>query len=222
MTASLKPEVADPGRADRSLAQALRGYFDENGFGEDGGYSSAWVDFHLGPIPMPFPNTAARKRAVPFHDLHHIVTGYRTNVAGEFEISAWEIGSGCRDFVAAWQLNLGGLAGGVMRWPVRTFRAFVRGRHSKNLYGRSYDAALLASSIADARRELGLDREPPPGTKTDVLLFVLAYLAGAMVGLVTMAVVVPLAIVAAPVLAYLRRAHERRQAAGPRTSPELG
>src|SRR4051794_14211722 len=65
MTASLKPEVADPGRADRSLAQALRGYFDENGFGEDGGYSSAWVDFHLGPIPMPFPNTAARKRAVP-------------------------------------------------------------------------------------------------------------------------------------------------------------
>src|SRR5262245_43059002 len=130
-----------------TLGEAVRHYFDENGFGDDGGYSAAWVDFHLGPIPFPFPNTTARKRAVPFHDLHHIVTGYRTDVSGEFQISAWEIGSGCRDFVAAWQLNLGGIAGGAFRCPQETFHAFVRGRHSKNLYDRTYDAALLSTPV---------------------------------------------------------------------------
>src|SRR5690349_999095 len=105
-----------------TLGEALRRYFDDNGFGEDGGYGAAWVDFMLGPIPFPFPNTDPRRRAVRYHDLHHIVTGYRTDFLGELEISAWEIGSGCRDFVAAWQLNLGGMGGGVLFCPRRTFR----------------------------------------------------------------------------------------------------
>ena len=51
---------------------------------------------------MPFPNTPSRKRAVRYHDLHHALTGYATDLTGEFEISAWEIGSGCADHVAAW------------------------------------------------------------------------------------------------------------------------
>ena len=205
--------LENPASTDRTLGEALRGYFAANGFGEDGGYSAAWVDFHLGRIPMPFPNTAARKRAVPRHDLHHILTGYRTDVAGEFEISAWEIGGGCRDFVAAWQLNLGGMAGGALRWPSRTWRAFVRGRHSRNLYGRPYDAALLSTSVSQARRDLGLDTAPPRATWLDVALFAVALSAGLLVGLVTLVLFAPLALVAAPVLAYLKRAHDRRATA---------
>jgi hypothetical protein len=141
------PSGADPDRV--SLGKALRLYFADNGFGEDGGYTDAWVDFHLGPIPFPFPNTASRKRAVRFHDLHHLVTGYRTDIAGEFQISDWEIGSGCRDFVAAWQLNLGGMGGGAVRWPRKTWQAFLRGRQSNNFYDRAYDDTLLSMKVGD-------------------------------------------------------------------------
>jgi hypothetical protein len=84
--------------SDDTLAHARDDYFRVNGFGANGGYDDAWVDFKLGPIPMPFPNTPSRKRAVRFHDLHHALTGYATDVRGEFEISAWEIGSGCAEY----------------------------------------------------------------------------------------------------------------------------
>ncbi|HVU00850.1 MAG TPA: hypothetical protein VHE30_03830 [Polyangiaceae bacterium] len=189
-----------------TLKSALATYFEENGFGPDGGYSSNWVDFMLGPIPFPFPNTPARKRAVRYHDLHHLLTGYRTDVRGEFEISAWEIGSGCRDFVAAWQLNLSGMAGGVFLCPRRTFRAFLRGRRSENFYGRSYDDALLATRVAEARTELGVDRPLPPPTVLDVLLFVAAAASGLVLGLAFLAVCAPLALVAYPFLVAARRA----------------
>lgn len=35
-----------------TMATALRRYFDESGFGEDGGYASDWVDFKRGPLPF--------------------------------------------------------------------------------------------------------------------------------------------------------------------------
>lgn len=84
-----------------TMREARAIYFEVNGFGADGGYGDAWVDFKLGPLPVPFPNTRARVRAVRYHDLHHVLTGYDTNTIGEFEISAWELGAGCKDLIAA-------------------------------------------------------------------------------------------------------------------------
>ena len=78
-----------------TLRDARRIYFHANGFGEEGGYDDAWVDFKLGPIPMPFPNPPARVRAVKYHDLHHVLTDYDTDTIGEFEIAAWEVAAGC-------------------------------------------------------------------------------------------------------------------------------
>ena len=104
-------------------ARAL--YFDINHFGDSDGYDDKWVDFKLGPMPMPFPNTPARVRAVRFHDLHHVLTGYDTNTIGEFEISAWEIAAGCKGYVAAWQLNLGGMFAGLLVAPRRTWRRWA-------------------------------------------------------------------------------------------------
>lgn len=204
------------------LDRALRRYFDQNGFGEDGGYSAAWVDFDLGPIPFPFPNTPGRKRAVPFHDLHHLVTGYRTDTIGEFEISAWEIGSGCRDFFTAWQINLSGLATGAVVAPRKIWRAFVRGRHSRNLYDRAYDRALLATPVGEARRALGLDVPPPSATAKDTLLFALSVAAGAVSGLLFFVAFAPLAVVAWPVLRTLRRAHGARSPSGPHAAGGAG
>ncbi|MDB4928040.1 MAG: hypothetical protein JWM10_524 [Myxococcaceae bacterium] len=163
-----------------TLRDARRRYFDANGFG-DGGYDDAWVRFRVGPIPMAFPNAASRVRAVRFHDLHHLVTGYPTTNRGESEIGAWELASGCADHHAAWVLNLGAMSLGLLAWPASTFRAFVRGRHSRNLYREHFSDALLDRPVGEVRRSLGLDEAPTRPTATDVGVFVAAGALGVLV-----------------------------------------
>ena len=173
-----------------TMREARRIYFEANGLGETGGYDEPWVDFKLGPIPFPFPNTASRVRAVGYHDVHHVITEYSTDIVGEFEISAWEIGAGCKTFAAAWVLNLGGMVGGLVRAPKRTFLAFVRGRRSRTAYGARLDA-LLEEQVGDLRQ-----RHLPTGelkaSGSDVVLFGLALAAGLVVAVVTFVLVVPL------------------------------
>lgn len=194
---------------DLRMNEALRRYFDDNGFGPDGGYRAAWVDLKLGPIPIPFPNSDPRRRAVRFHDLHHIATGYQTDYAGEFEISAWEIATGCRDFIAAWHLNLAGLLGGLVVYPKRTFRAFIRGRYTRNFYGREYEP-LLNLSVGEARAMLGLEAPISATTWRDRTAFVLAAVAGIVVGISSTVVFVPLGLLAAPFLHLAARRSRRR------------
>jgi hypothetical protein len=189
-----------------TLAAARDQYFGVNGFGPDGGYSAAWVDFKLGPIPMPFPNSEGRKRAVRFHDLHHALTGYATDLRGEFEISAWEVGSGCADHLIAWQLNLSGMVGGLFACGRRTWRAFVRGRQSRNLYRARYDEALLARRVDEVRRELGLDRAPlAPATLGDLAVFILSLFAGLVIGSVFLVMLVPVCIITNAAALFRRR-----------------
>ncbi|WP_437288052.1 hypothetical protein [Sorangium sp. So ce406] len=192
-----------------TMRQARAIYFDVNRFGADGGYGDAWVDFKLGPLPVPFPNTQARLRAVRYHDLHHVLTGYDTNTIGEFEISAWEIGAGCKDFVAAWQLNLGGLFAGLLSAPRRTVRAFFRGRRSETLYGRPFEA-LLDRTVGELRREMRVDTPSSGPAASDVLWLALASLAGLAVGVLGFAFV----LVVAPIGIVNLALRRRRQAAG--------
>jgi len=168
------------GQADDNLTlkNALTRYFEENGFGPDGGYDASWVTGKFGPVPFAFPNLDARVRAVRFHDLHHIVTGYHTDSAGEGEISAWEIASGCETFWAAWLLNLSGMTMLFLVAPRRIFHAFVRGRHSDNLYRREYDSALLASSVREIRHQLLSDDETTPARIQDRVAFGLWFAVG--------------------------------------------
>ena len=145
-------------------------YFAANGF-SDAGYRDRWVRFKLGPIPIAFPNTASRRRAIPLHDLHHIATGYATTFIGEAEIGAWELAGGCTDHWAAWLLNGLGVAAGLALSPRRVWRAFVRGRHSRTLYRIGWDDALLGLSVDELRARLGLDRDPPHATWLDRAAF---------------------------------------------------
>ncbi|WP_437530311.1 hypothetical protein WME79_49490 [Sorangium sp. So ce726] len=183
-----------------TMREARALYFEVNRFGADGGYGDAWVDFKLGPLPVPFPNTPARVRAVRYHDLHHVLTGYDTNAIGEFEIAAWELGAGCKGFVAAWQLNLGGLFAGLLSAPRRTVRAFFRGRRSESLYGRPFEE-LLDREVGELRREMRVDEGSSSGSSPaalDVLWLALASLAGLVVGVLgfaTALVVAPIGIV---------------------------
>lgn len=173
-----------------TLREARKRYFEDNQFGPDGGYGDAWVDFKLGPLPMPFPNTASRIEAVRYHDLHHLLTGYATDTRGEFEISAWELGAGCGSFAAAWVLNLGGLAAGVVSCPRRTWRAFARGLASRSLYGEDLEK-LLDRTVGEVRAER-LPAGEAPGGLLRGAWFAATAAAGFVVGGALMMLVVPL------------------------------
>jgi len=177
-----------------TMLEARNRYFEVNGFGKNGGYDDAWVDFKLGPIPMPFPNTAGRVRAVTFHDLHHIVTGYDTDTRGEFEISAWEIATGCGGFFTAWGLAFGGLGMGALFFaPRRTFRAFLRGRHDRSTFDGNYEE-LLKLTVAEARARFSptTNKPAPKATFADVVTYAAMVAIGQTVATVTMAAVLPL------------------------------
>lgn len=156
----------------KTLRDARAEYFERAGFAADGGYGDDWVHVDLGRFTLKFPNSDARRRAVQYHDLHHVVTGYDTDLRGEAEISAWEIASSCRDLVAAWILNLLAFGHVLLREPRALYRAFVRGRQSRNLYPYVFDEALLERSVADVRAELGLDGEPKGPGPGDRVAFV--------------------------------------------------
>jgi len=157
--------------ADGSTVRAARAeYFAANGF-SDAGYNDSWVTIKLGPIPLAFPNTSSRKRAVPLHDLHHVATGYTTTWIGESEIGAWEIAGGCTDHFAAWVLNAGGFGYGIVLAPRRIYRAFMRGRKSRTLYHSGWDDSLLELSVGELRKKLALDRADTPPTWRDRLAF---------------------------------------------------
>ncbi len=174
-----------------TLLEARRAYFEGNGFPSDGGYAAKWVDFELGPIPMPIPNSDARRRAVRYHDLHHVLTGYQTDIYGEAEISAWELAAGCRDMVAAWILNLGGMGLGILIAPRRTWRAWLRGCQSRTLYDKSLDDALLQKRLGSVRTELGLDRPAASPTLWSAVRFFLFWQLGVWLTILSLPLLVP-------------------------------
>jgi hypothetical protein len=153
------------------------------------------VKLRLGSRLVPvLPNTKARIAAVRVHDLHHVATDYETTWVGEGEISAWELASGCGPYLAAWVLNLAGFGIGLFLSPRRVLRAFVRGRHSKNLYGEGFNPARLGQRVGDLRRELGLDTPAPRASLRDLLAFAgwvllgVLYNLGGMLSFATLAV----------------------------------
>jgi hypothetical protein len=181
---------------DMTLRDARGRYFELNNFGADGGYDERWIKVKVWRIPVWLPNTQGRRRAVKLHDLHHIVTEYPTTWRGEAEISAWEVASGgLRRYYAGWLLDLMNVAQGLVVNPRGAFRAFVRGRRSRNLFGESFDDALLARRVGELRALL-LENEGVYASAQASARDVAAFGAWALASVVTYAVAVgvPLAL----------------------------
>jgi hypothetical protein len=141
-----------------TLRDARERYFELNNF-PGGGYEDRWVKVKVGVFPVWFPNLPSRKRAVRYHDLHHILTEYETTWRGEAEIGAWEVATGGAGAAVGWLLDLLAFAVGLVIHPRGVYRAFVRGRHSANLFRAKFDDALLAQEVGAKRRELRLNDE---------------------------------------------------------------
>ncbi len=174
-----------------TLREALAGFLLANELG-DGSYDARWVDLGARPVPMAFPNTAGYARAMRIHDLHHVLTGYATSGSGEYEIAAWELGSGCGRHPAAWAFNLLGLGLGGLRWPRATLAAFRAGRASRNLFAERYDDRLLDQRVGVVRRRLGLPVVLASPTAGDCVCFGAAFLAGFAVAVLFLCAVAPL------------------------------
>jgi len=155
------------------ISNALTQFFEQYQLGADGGLSSNWVKLKIGKFFIPIPNTKERKRALIFHDIHHIVTGYASNWKGEVEIGAWEVASGCGDYMAAWVLDLGSLLIGLFLYPKLTYSAFIRGRRSNNLYHYKYtQEQLMEMSVPELQNILKLEEPSIPASLAEKISFI--------------------------------------------------
>lgn len=140
------------------VKDALAQYFAINGF-TTAAYTAPTVEIPIGPVTIPLPNTDGRKKVVKLHDLHHVATGYGTDLTGEAEIGAWELRAGCVG-LAAYVYNGMAVAMGLLISPIRTTQAFRDARGSTTLYrlGLDYESA-LALDVAELRRRLSVKGE---------------------------------------------------------------
>jgi len=150
--------MTDPERpvATHTVEASLAEYLASNGF-DTGAYEAPTYDVDLGEVTgevWTFPNTTARRRAVPLHDLHHVLTGYGTDVLGEAEIGAWELMAGCTSLFLVW-INTSAVGVGLLLSPARVGRALWRARGQRSLYReRMPYASLLRMDVRDLRARL--------------------------------------------------------------------
>jgi hypothetical protein len=76
-------------------------------------------------------------------------------------------------YYAAWILNLNAIAMGLVIAPNKAFRAFIRGRHSKNLYPGIFSDDLLERNIEQLRDQLLIAEQIHKSTLTDRFSFLL-------------------------------------------------
>ena len=158
-----------------TLRQARKEYFESNGFPPDGGYEDKWIPLKFGWLTIYLYNFKSRKAAVPFHDIHHIVTGYKTDPIGEAELATWELAAGTHKKHFATLINIPGFLYGVALSTKRVFKAYVLGRNSSTFYSQDFSESLLDTTVNQAREAL-LPRDAPNPTLGNYLGFTASFL----------------------------------------------
>ncbi len=114
---------------DQPLATPLARDYDRLGLPPDGGAGQSTFTVRIGPVTFGLPNPPARRSAVFYHHINHVIAGYDNVFSrGEMIIAGFELGSGCGTYCIAWVINAGFFAMGLFCCPSDLFRGFVRGR----------------------------------------------------------------------------------------------
>ena len=121
-------------------------YFRESGLNASG-YDAPDFVVRVGPFTLRFRNPGL----LPYHDLHHVLTGYGSDLLGEAEISAFELrGGGATPLIRL--LSVGALAIAVFLAPLRVLRAWRRARGARSLYvSRQPYERLLDMKVGELR-----------------------------------------------------------------------
>ena len=153
-----------------TVRRARDAYLAENGFTAEA-YDAPRTEGSFLGIRLSVPNTPQHRWSIMLHDLHHVATGYGTDLIGEGEISAWEIHRSVRAlgaYVAS--IVAGGILAGLVFSPRRVGAAWRHGRASRSLYALLADARtaaeqsaayeeLLDLTVGELRARLGLPEE---------------------------------------------------------------
>ena len=141
------------------VREARDRYLEVNGF-RLADYSARFVPVPIGPFTFPLPNSPSRQALVGWHDLHHVATGYGTDLAGEGEVGAFELRAGSEN-LAGYLYNGLAVLVALFLAPRRVVRAFRRARGARTLYGQGLDyEAALELPVVELRRRMRL---PPEG-----------------------------------------------------------
>ena len=129
-------------------------YLTENSLSTES-YTARRFPIYLGRQPVYVPNPGF----LPWHDLHHVVTGYRTGLIGEAEISAYELRAGCGSSMV-FILCVGAILITMFVAPRRVWRAWKHAKGARTLYHTEIPYEdLLEMTVTDLRESLGLPRE---------------------------------------------------------------
>ena len=143
------------------VRDALHHYLAENGFTVEA-YDAPRTDASFLGVQFSVPNTPGHRVGIMLHDLHHVATGFGTDLVGEGEVSAWEIRGGLRGLDAyVSSLVITGTMVGLARAPRRTLRAakaIAGPRRSLFAVATPYET-LLDMTVGDLRALLGAPRE---------------------------------------------------------------
>ncbi|PWK24420.1 hypothetical protein LV89_02933 [Arcicella aurantiaca] len=143
-----------------TLHQALEGFYEKHGYGEQGGINNDWIWLKFKYFSLPIPNVKGRRENVWRHDMLHILLDYDTDWQDEAKVAAWVIGSGgWGRFYIAWIFCLSAFSVGVIFFPKSTYQAFVRGRNTRSPYllGLSQEY-LFETDIEILKKEFGFDK----------------------------------------------------------------
>lgn len=143
-----------------TVREALAAYHAENGFTE-ASYTEPWTPVSFFGLHFAIPNTKSHQRALRLHDLHHVATGYGTDLVGEGEISALELRHDLPSagiYVAL--LVVGIAATGMVLSPRRMVRAFRQAKGTRCLWGLDVPyETLLDMRVSDLRRLIGVSED---------------------------------------------------------------
>jgi len=142
--------------ADWSVARGRDAYLAENGF-TLAAYDAPWTQASFFALDFAVPNTKRHAAAIRLHDLHHVATGFGTDLAGEGEISAWEVRGGLRGaglYVST--IVASGALMGLLLAPRRTVRAWRAAKNARPLWtlGVPYEE-LMSLSVEQLRTLVG-------------------------------------------------------------------
>jgi ubiquinone biosynthesis protein Coq4 len=146
--------MSEPPTRSETVREALARYHRDNDMRGDAMDQDTIQMRVLGEV-VDLPNPKFQRHLLARHDVHHVLTGYGTDLRGEAEMGAWELGAGPGHWFV-WVNNVGALALGVL-CPLRTLRAFSRGVRARSLYREAIDyEAILDMPIEELRDRLGV------------------------------------------------------------------
>ena len=153
--------------AELNAKAARDAYLAENGFDLEQ-YDADSVRINFWGFRFSLPNPAARKLAIRYHDLHHVMTGYGTDPTGEAEISAWEYRRGIKVF--GWYVQLiilTGVAFGFLHSPRKVRAAWKASKSGSRLPKPSLEhyETLLGMTVGQLREAYGVPAEGLAGRR---------------------------------------------------------